>query len=179
MPLPVWLPLVMQGLGMLGKGFLSKNVDPNSLFDENKLTLSDADLGMMRGQNLRNIQGLNMKNISEINKVGAARRLPSGAIMSAIKGAGYEAARGASEIEPRLRMAQIESLRPLEMMKAQLKMQNQASDNAFFGQGFGDIFKTILLWKAGLLGGGQGGGQEGVSFPIKPRLKNYPGLTFP
>ncbi|MBC8459769.1 MAG: hypothetical protein H8D67_17395 [Deltaproteobacteria bacterium] len=157
MALPVWLPLLMQGAGMLGKKFLSGNVDPDSLFDEDKLTLSDSDIGMMRGQNLRNVQDINTKNISEIKKTGAARRLPSGAIMSAVKGAGYETARGASEIEPKLRTAQIESLRPLEMMRANLKVQNQAADNAFFGQGFGDIFKTILLWKAGLLGGGDKG----------------------
>jgi len=168
MPLPIWLPLAMQGLGMLGKNLFNKNVNPGDLFGgvdpsqyKDEMTLDNNELGMLRSQNLRNVQDLNTKNVSEIQKLGAARRLPSGAIMSAIKGAGYETAKGASSIEPQLKQAQINSygnylqmLQPYQMAQANARMQNQASDNAFFGQGFGDIFKTVLLWKAGLLGGG-------------------------
>ena len=98
-----------------------------------------------------------------VERAGAARRMPSGALMSALAGAGYNAARGAAEVEPQLKMTQARVNQPLEMMKARLKVANTQQDNQFFQSGLGNIFKTVLLWKAGLLGDAGGLGNIGIN----------------
>ena len=161
MPFP-WAILAAQGLGMLGNRLFNQkpgvnfDIQPSQFLDE--LTLSDADLGKMRSQNLQNIGMMNLGNIQGIKQAGAARRMPAGAIVSGIGGAGYQAARGASAIEPQLKNAQIESYsnflnlqQPYEMMKAGQDVANTYQDQAFWGQGMGDMAKVILLYKAGLL----------------------------
>jgi hypothetical protein len=172
MPFP-WAVLAAQGIGMLANKFLNKKpnvnfgVEPSQFQDE--LTLSDSDLGKMRSQNLQNIGMLNQANISGIKQAGAARRMPSGAILSSIAGASQGAARGASSIEPQLKNAQINSFsnylnlqRPFEMMKAQQGINNTQQANSFWQEGFGDMSKLILLWKAGLLDGGGSGNENPV-----------------
>jgi len=182
MPFP-WAILAAQGIGMLANKFLNKNpqaqfgIEPAQFQDE--LTLSDADLGRMRQQNLSNIGMMNQANIAGIKQAGAARRMPSGAILSGIGGASYQAARGAANIEPMLRQQQMDSYsnflrlqQPYEMMKAGQGIANTQQNNQFLGQGFGDMAKTVLLWKAGLLNG------NGNSNPVKSMKmlynQNYP-----
>jgi len=189
-----WAVLAAQGIGMLGKKLFNEQVKPNKLFGgfdpsqyKDEMTLDDSDLSMLRNQNLRNVQDVNMKNVSEIKKAGAARRLPSGALLSALKGSSYEAGRGASNIEPQLKQAQIGSfanylnmMQPYEMAKANLRAGNAADSSDFFGQGFGDMAKTMLLWKAGLLGGSAkntadaGAGTPGIGLQYDPsRYKQW------
>lgn len=164
--LGAFLPILAQGVGMLlGNRFLNKKVKPEELFPEG-VGISASDLGMLRSQGLRNISQVNARNLAEINKVGAARRLPSGALASALAGAGYNAARGAAELEPQLKRLQTQINQPYDLMRAKLKIANQQQDNEFFQSGLGNIFKTILLWRAGLLD--DAGGLESIGIQAAP-----------
>jgi len=185
MPLP-WLSLALTGGGMLAKKYLSPKpemnfgITPEAYKDQ--LTLSDADLGTMRSQNLQNISMLNTKNVSDIKQVGAARRMPSGAITSAIAGSSQNLARGASSIEPQLKQAQMQSygnymnlLQPYIMAKANTEMQGEQQGGQFLSEGFGSMAKMLLLSKAGFFdegGGGKGAG-GGKSFPINYNWGNF------
>jgi hypothetical protein len=184
MPFP-WAVLAAQGLGMLGGALFNKKpqakfgIEPAQFQDQ--LTLSDADLGQMRQQNLSNIGMMNQANLGSIRQAGAAKRMPAGAMLSSMAGSSYQAARGAANIEPMLRQQQSDSYarflqlqQPYEMMKAGQGIDNTRQDNQFFGQGFGDMAKTILLWKAGLLGGpATGSGTTGNPVVKQQRYEPY------
>jgi len=183
MPFP-WAVLAAQGLGMLGGSLFNKKpgvnfgIEPSQFQDE--LTLNDADLGKMRSQNLSNVGMMNQQNIAGIRQAGAARRMPSGAILSGMGGASYQSARGAANIEPMLKQQQMDSYsnflrlqQPFEMMKAGQGIANTQQGNQFWGQGMGDMAKTILLWKAGLLGGSGAGGQAGNSVMSQQPYEPY------
>jgi len=155
-----WLPLLLQGAGMAGKSLFGGGdkpefeMQPSDFKDE--LTLDSGDLNKMRSQNLQNISMLNTRQLSNINQVGASRRMSSGALTSAIAGSSYNAARGASAIEPGLKQAQISSVQdylklqqPYEMAKYGAQAESNANTSSFYGEGLGGLGKIAMLWQGG------------------------------
>lgn len=141
--------LANAGLKLLG-GSSSGGVNPAKY--KNQLTYSPADLAMIRQQAGRNAAQVNMANIARIQQEGAANRLPSGAIMSGIQGAGQQAAGAVAGIEPQLKEMQRSAMLNYYNLQNQYGMNQQAATNDFIGGFRGDIgmmTKIALLNKSG------------------------------
>ena len=170
----------------IGADFLLKKLDPKGyggqidIPDLNKmkgdLTLGDKDIRDLRQMSLRDIASINMKQMADIKQMGAAKRMPSGAITSAIQGTAERTAKGVSRIGPELKLAQIASNRNFfnTMLPYQRLRSEQASASAYQDQAsLGGLAKIATLWQAGLLNFG-GGPQQGQSLQ-----GNNPGLLDP
>lgn len=163
----------------IGADFLLKKLDPKGyggktdIPDLNKvkgdLTLSDKDVKGLREMSLRDIAGANMKQLADIKQVGASRRLPTGAITSAIHGTAEKTAEGVSRIGPEFKLAQIASKRSFynTMLPYQRMNIDQNIGSAYQDQSsFGGLAKIAMLWQAGLLNfGGSTGGQDPNQVP--------------
>lgn len=95
--------LITGGAGLYDKMTQSQNylpIDPSQY--KGDITYSDADIAKIREQHLRNIKGANMATIANIKQEGSAGRMPSGAVLSNIKGVSREAGKSLGDVEPAL-----------------------------------------------------------------------------
>jgi len=114
------------------------------------------DINKMRFQAGRDIQKSILPQQAGIMQFGSARRLPPGAILSALQGLGSKAAEATSEIEPRLeetrRSGILDYLNMLGGYKNQ--MAGMTADRFNFTGEIGSLTQAMILSNAGLLPGG-------------------------
>jgi len=159
MPVP-WLALGLTAGGGLLRRFLNKQDDlqfanePAKYKDD--LVLDDSDVSGLRGAMKRAAGEANLAQVGGIKQAGAAKRLPSGAILSALAGSSQKAAQGVAQIEPQLEQMKTNSLKdflrmqqPYDMARAQNKLNQQQSSNMFNQEMFGNLGKIAILWRAG------------------------------
>ena len=128
------IPALAWPLLTLGADFLLKKLDPGGYGGKtdipdiagmkDDLTLTDDDIRDLRQMSLRDIASVNMKGLADIKQLGAAKRMPTGAITSAIQGQGERTAGAVAKVGPSLKLAQKDSRRSfLNSMLPYLNLQ--------------------------------------------------------
>jgi hypothetical protein len=124
--------------------------DPRQWRDE--VTLSDADIGGIRAQQMGQLQRANLGTQQNIKQMAGANRMPGGATLSALAGSSYNLARGASEIEAPLQELKLGSEQQYAGME-----RDYAQGGLEAGQANRDMWAGTIGDMAGvglLLGGG-------------------------
>ena len=131
--------------------------DPEKYRDD--IVLSDADIGAKRHGLMTSVKrGLVNPAIKDIKKAGAARRLPSGAVTSSIKGAVSAGGEVVAKAEPAFQEMKRKSMLDFINLKkgfvddkAMVDMfntQNTAGTNQI---ALGGLAKLLMLWESGAL----------------------------
>lgn len=154
-----WIPIAMMAGSYLLNNKLNNKLNPKYQFtkpEKEEVVLTDKDINREMMGLLSDLGMMQTQQIANIKQAGAAKRLPEGAILSAIAGTSERTARGAAKALPQLKRLQKQSyadyyrlLNMAEQGEAQLQMmQNQAQQSALGGL-FGGLGSVLSLWQMG------------------------------
>lgn len=160
--------------------YLSKKLNPpkSGMLDPSQYReMFMPNAGAIRQGAMRNAAMSAAPAMSNIRRFGAAGRLPAGATLSAMKGAGYDAAQAGASVEPQIAEMQMQGNQNYFNAINQYSMGNQAVQNyqnESFSGDIGSMTKLAMLWQSGYFDQPGGGQQMGQA---QPGVGGQPGMT--